>query len=414
MATPAIKVEHLSKVFRVWPHPSDMLKEMLTGRRRHQEFEALKDVSFEVGRGEIVGIMGRNGAGKSTMLRIIAGTLDATHGKAEVVGRISAILELGTGFHGEYSGRENIQLGGLCLGLSASEIAAKEAEIIAFSELAEFIDRPFKTYSSGMQARLTFAVATSIDPDIFIVDEALSVGDAKFQRKCFARFEDFKARGRTILFVTHATHLVEQICDRAIYLERGSVKLIGSPKEVTDTYSQDLFGPPDGTGITALSSQADATGPRYGTGGVELFDIDLCDDEGRTIRVVPSGAWCIVRCRARCHQGLVDDLNIGVSITTTEGVRLFAINPQLNRQRTPALRKDDVLQVTVRLQMNLGIGNYFITTGAWGFMQEHHYDRRVDVVHFRISGPSSLSQSLVNCFPQYDMSLRANAENVGG
>jgi lipopolysaccharide transport system ATP-binding protein len=410
MTRSAIRIDHLSKVFHVWAHPADMVKEALTGRRRHQDFEALKDISFEVTRGEIVGIMGRNGAGKSTLLRIIGGTLDATEGTIEVNGRISAILELGTGFHGDYSGRDNIKLGGMCLGLSEAEIAAKQEEIVAFAELGEFIDRQFKTYSSGMQARLTFAVATCVEPDILIVDEALSVGDAKFQRKCFAKFEEFRLRGATILFVIHQTHLVEQICDRAIYLELGRTKMIGPSKAVVDAYMCDLFGPPDNVYAAAPTDTDGERSLRYGTGGAEIYEIDLLDETGATIRTIPAGARCEIVCKVRCCQDVIDDLNIGVSIKTTEGIQLFAINPPLSRQRTPVLARGDELEVRVDLKMNLGVRDYFVTVGAWGSSQEHHYDRRVDAIHFRVVGPVHLSQSLANCFPSYRMEVCARRD----
>jgi lipopolysaccharide transport system ATP-binding protein len=237
----ALNILSVSKVFRIWKHPRDMLIETITGRQRHTEFKALNDVSLSVKRGAIVGILGRNGAGKSTLLRIVAGTLDATAGRVDVNGRIAAILELGSGFHPEYSGRDNIRLGGMCLGMSDSEIRAREDEIIDFSELREFIDQPFRTYSSGMQSRLTFAVATAVTPDILIIDEALSVGDARFQLKSFDRVREFKAQGKTILLVSHDINAVNTICDEAILLERGTVRAQGTPSAVGNVYHELLF-----------------------------------------------------------------------------------------------------------------------------------------------------------------------------
>jgi lipopolysaccharide transport system ATP-binding protein len=255
MSDPAIRVVSLGKVFRVWRHPSDMLKEALGGRQRHSEFEALRDVSLDVPRGSVVGIMGRNGAGKSTLLRIIAGTLDATSGSVSVAGRISAILELGTGFHPDYSGRDNVFLGGLCLGLTRAEIAARLDEIVGFAELEEFIDQPFRTYSSGMQARLTFAVATAVDADILIIDEALAVGDARFQLKSFDRVRQFSRQGKSILLVSHSINQVVSICDHAILLEKGRLLAQGAPRAVGNIYHELLFGPPD-TAVPAQGSRA--------------------------------------------------------------------------------------------------------------------------------------------------------------
>ena len=246
MSSPAISVSHLHKMFKVWNRPSDILREMVLGGTRHSDFHALSDVSFDLPRGSVVGIMGRNGAGKSTLLRIIAGTLNASSGSVAVNGRISAILELGTGFHPDYSGRENIFLGGMCLGLSRQEIASRFDEIVDFAELSEFIDRPFRTFSSGMQARLTFAVATSIEPDILIIDEALSVGDARFALKSFDRIQAFKRQGRSILIVSHNINQISTFCDHAILLERGKVLAAGEPAMVGNRYHELLFGSEQG------------------------------------------------------------------------------------------------------------------------------------------------------------------------
>ena len=244
MSDIAFQVSNLSKSFKVWKRPSDVLVEALTGRPRHTEFRALDDISFDMPSGCVMGVLGRNGAGKSTLLRLIAGTLEPTGGRVQSSGRVAAILELGTGFHPEYSGRDNVLLGGLCLGLSAKEVERRFDEIVDFAELGDVIDEPFRTYSSGMQARLTFAVATSVDADILIIDEALSVGDARFSLKSFDRIQKFRSQGKAILLVSHDINTVNSFCDRALLLEHGRLIASGEPKAVGNRYHELLFGAP--------------------------------------------------------------------------------------------------------------------------------------------------------------------------
>lgn len=237
----AIEVKNLCKHFKLYAHPRQILGEFFLGKNV-PSFTALDDISFTVSPGEVVGIMGRNGAGKSTLLRIITGTLNASSGAALTNGRVSAILELGTGFNLDYTGRENIFAGGVCMGMSRAEIMAKMDEIIDFSELRRFIDQPFKTYSSGMQARLTFATAVAIEPEILIVDEALSVGDARFQAKCYAKIQQFRDRGGAILLVSHSDNVIIQFCDRAILLDHGKMITDDLPGKVTTAYTDLLYG----------------------------------------------------------------------------------------------------------------------------------------------------------------------------
>jgi lipopolysaccharide transport system ATP-binding protein len=239
-STLAIRTCRLCKAYRIYRRKLDLVKELLLRGKRHEDFPALCDVSVEIERGEIVGLVGTNGSGKSTLLRIIAGTLNATAGSVEVNGRISAILELGTGFSPEYTGRENVLFGGLCLGLTKEEIKRRFDWIVDFSELAAVIDQPFKTYSSGMKARLTFATAVCIDAEILIIDEALATGDAYFVAKCLDRIRTIARSGATILFVSHALNLVNDLCSKAYWLDKGRIHKMGPAQVVCSEYELDV------------------------------------------------------------------------------------------------------------------------------------------------------------------------------
>ncbi len=237
----AISVRGLCKVYKIYRHPSDMLRELLLRRPRHQEYQALQEVSFDVRRGEIVGLVGANGAGKSTLLRVLAGVLDASSGSIVVDGRLRAILELGTGFQDQYTGRENVFIGGAVLGYSRKEIADAFDWIVDFAELRRVIDQPFRTYSSGMKARLTFAVTFFKKPEVMIIDEALSVGDVGFTNKCVNRIIELCQGGATALVVSHNMYLVERLCQRVLYLKQGRIVADGPPGEVCKQYERELL-----------------------------------------------------------------------------------------------------------------------------------------------------------------------------
>ncbi|ERO63473.1 ABC transporter ATP-binding protein [Pseudomonas piscis] len=251
----AIKVEGLSKCYHIYDQPRDRLKQFLlprfqravgmTARQYYREFRALDDVSFEIRKGETVGIVGRNGSGKSTLLQMICGTLNPTGGSIQTHGRIAALLELGSGFNPEFTGRENVYLNAAVLGLSKEETDRRFGDIAAFAEIGEFIEQPVRSYSSGMVVRLAFAVAINVDPDILVVDEALSVGDELFQRKCFSRIESIRSSGATILFVSHSGATVVGLCDRAILLDSGELLSMGEPKRIIGGYQKLLYAPAD-------------------------------------------------------------------------------------------------------------------------------------------------------------------------
>lgn len=243
----SIRVRGLSKAYRIFKAPEDRLKQMLFGRWRsfHQEFWALRNVDLDIHRGETVGLIGINGSGKSTLLQLICGTLTPTKGTVQVRGRIAALLELGAGFNPEFTGHDNVFINGAILGMTQKQMEARYDDIVKFADIGEFLDQPVKTYSSGMYARLAFAVAIHVDPEILMVDELLSVGDEAFQRKCFARIREIRNAGATVLFVSHAAPTIVQLCDRAVLLDHGRRLLTANPKHAVAKYQKLVYAPPE-------------------------------------------------------------------------------------------------------------------------------------------------------------------------
>jgi len=270
----AIKVENLSKCYQIYDQPRDRLKQFIlphlqrsVGRPSKQyfrEFWSLKNVSFEIKKGEMVGIIGRNGSGKSTLLQMICGTLNPSHGNIQTVGRIAALLELGSGFNPEFTGRENVYLNGAVLGLNKEEIDARFDGIVAFADIGDFLEQPVKTYSSGMVVRLAFAVAVSVQPNILVVDEALAVGDEAFQRKCFTRISEIRKAGGTILFVTHSTQTIVEMCDRAILLRQGEMVYFGQSHRTVNLYYKTIGKSSDSYTLEMISQEmADLDSKNY-------------------------------------------------------------------------------------------------------------------------------------------------------
>lgn len=298
MADAAITVRSAGKVYQVYDQPQDRLKQALfRWRKFHREFWALRNVSFEVERGTALGIVGRNGSGKSTLLQIIAGTLTPSEGEVRVVGRVSALLELGSGFNPEFTGRENVFLNGAILGIPRAEMERRFDDIAAFAEIGEYIDQPVKTYSSGMYARLAFAVAISVDPDILIVDEILAVGDMGFQQKCLSRLREMRDNGLTLLYVSHSPDAVKSVCDRGLFLVRGQAVYFGGAGEAVDRYLQHIR---EQTNKAALEREQALARPvefktnvpgriRYGTGHVQIEHVELRDAAGEPCRAFRFG-----------------------------------------------------------------------------------------------------------------------------
>lgn len=431
----AIKVENLSKCYHIYDQPRERLKQMILPRLQRavgkqprqyfREFWALKDVSFEVEKGETVGIIGRNGSGKSTLLQIICGTLNPTSGSIQTSGRIAALLELGSGFNPEFTGRENVYLNAAVLGLTKEETDQRFDEIADFAEIGDFIEQPVKTYSSGMMVRLAFAVAINVEPQILVVDEALSVGDELFQRKCFSRIEAIRASGATILFVSHSGAQIIELCDQAILLDSGKKIFAGPPKEAVGLYQKLLYAPPDK--MDDVRSEISSKAPRLSAAinSAEPFNnddvtsISSCSDELEEIydpNLIPSSTIeyesygpvidvpYVITLSGRKVNGLIRGrkyrycyqvkfkraafcVRFGMSIKSTTGFTLAgALSAHDSKSAISKVAEGAVVDVEFLFNCNLNPGVYFMNAGVFGVINGNEVvlHRRADIVAFRV------------------------------
>ena len=393
---PAIELANVSKIYRRYGarhfatlKSALMQRSILQDLKPEETFQALTDVSMRVPAGCTMGLVGRNGSGKSTALKLVAGITKPTTGSVNVRGRISALIELGAGFHPEISGRENVFINGIMLGLTKREIERRFDEIVEFAELKDFIDEPVKSYSSGMYMRLGFAVATHVDPDVLLVDEVLAVGDEGFTHKCLDKFGDFKRRGKTILLVTHSLNLVERFCDEAVWLDAGRKRQEGDPKRVIDAYISDVereeekflaasdekalhevvqappAEPAPAPPVTVDDPTADmmkASEGRWGSRQVEILDVALLDRAGQPAHIFQSGDPMIVRLAVRAEQP-VEDCVFGVALFNAEGTCVYGTNTEIDSIETQSLTGD--AQITVSFQaLELVEGTYKIDVAA--------------------------------------------------
>lgn len=382
-----IEIKNITKIYNLYDKPTDRLKEVLFPKfSKHKEFSALKDVSFDVKKGEILGIIGKNGSGKSTILKIITNVLTPTSGEAIIKGKIAALLELGAGFNMEYTGIENIYLNGQMIGFSKEEMDEKLDDIIEFADIGDHIYQPVKTYSSGMFARLAFSVAISVDPDILIVDEALSVGDVFFQNKCYRRFDDFRRRGKTILFVTHDMGSVIKYCNRCVLLNAGKKVAEGSPQEMVDLYKKIMVGQWDERDENSekiidqkvekvleenkkLWKEQMVINPdieAYGDGRAEIIDFGIFSTDGNIGNNVYKGDYYDVKMKVRINEDNLSPI-FAFKLRDVKGSELTGTNTMLENIDTSNLKKSDIVTVTFRQKQYLQPGQYLLSLGCTAF-----------------------------------------------
>jgi len=394
----AIELMNVSKVYRRYSgrhfatlKSALLQRSVLRDLQPSETFPALTDVSFRVPKGSAFGVIGRNGSGKSTALKLVAGITKPTSGAVRVEGRVSALIELGAGFHPEISGRENVFINGIMLGLSKREVQDRFDEIVDFAELREFIDAPVKTYSSGMYVRLGFAVAIHVKPDVLLVDEVLAVGDEGFTHKCLDKFSEFRRRGKTILLVTHSLQLVETLCDEAVWLDGGRVQTNGDPKRVTGAYltaveqgEQTLMAETTAKAVEAEAKAVPAaadepadmfksTEGRWGSREVEISEVALLDRKGEASFVFHSGDPMTVRIKVRAHHP-TDDFVFGIGLFNADGVCCYGTNTYVEEMKPERLSGDGEARFAVD-SLDLVEGTYKLDVAVHkkdGFPYDYH------------------------------------------
>lgn len=381
----AIEVDNVQKIYKLYDKPSDRMKEAFGfGKKtKHKLHYALKGVDMKIYQGETVGIIGTNGSGKSTILKIITGVLNPTSGRVLVNGRISALLELGAGFNMEYNGIENVYLNGTMMGFSEKEIEAKLPEILSFADIGDYVYQPVKTYSSGMFVRLAFSVAINIDPEILIVDEALSVGDVFFQAKCYHKFEEFKKMGKTIIFVSHDLSSVSKYCDRVVLLNQGVKLGEGSPKEMIDDYKRVLVGQyelPESKSESSLlndeqiqvavqkkaAKQDTSKLLEYGTKEAVIEQFYMTDDRGTESKSIIKGSEFTIHMKVRFMADLPAPI-FAFSIKTVKGTEITGTNTMFEKTFLESVKAGAVKDITFTQKMSLQGGEYLLSFGVTGY-----------------------------------------------
>ena len=418
----AIEVKDVDKVYKLYEKPSDRIKEALgLGKSiRHTDHKALSDVNMTIYQGETVGIIGTNGSGKSTILKIITGVLNPTAGEVKVNGRISALLELGAGFNMEYNGIENIYLNGTMIGFSEKEIDEKLQSILDFADIGDYVYQPVKTYSSGMFVRLAFAVAINIDPEILIVDEALSVGDVFFQAKCYHKFEEFKAMGKTILFVSHDLSSIAKYCDRVVLLNQGVKLGEGAPKEMIDTYKQVLVGQyqlPDCSANDNLLEDEDirklASGQNvnpelleYGSKKAEIVEYFFTDNKGVPTSAVVKGSRFTIHMKVEIKEDIQAPI-FAFSIKNIKGTEITGTNTMFEKAFLEPVKAGDIKEITFEQEMNLQGGEYLLSLGVTGYEGDTFtvYHRLYDVINLSVISDK-------NTVGFYDMNSRIEVKDA--
>ena len=444
----AIQVEDVTKIYRLYEKPIDRLKETVsvTHKNYHRDFYALNGISFQVKKGETVGIIGTNGSGKSTILKIITGVLTPTTGTVKVDGKISALLELGAGFNMDYTGIENVYMNGTMMGYTRKEMDAKLQDILDFAEIGDFVYQPVKTYSSGMFVRLAFALAINVEPEILIVDEALSVGDVFFQSKCYRRMEEIRKSGTTILMVTHDMGSIIKYCDRVVLLNRGEFIAEGKPGRVVDMYKKILAGKLEAlkeelrleeerknadTGqesieLSDFSGGMDLGGSgdkealmrdkltinpdrtEYGDGRAEIYDLGLLDERGNVTNLLLKGEMFTIRERIRFHAALEAPI-FTYTIKDKKGTELTGTNTLYEGADIKPVKAGDSYTVEFTQKMNLQGGEYLLSMSCTGFEQGEH------VVYHRLYDVTSITViSNKNTVGVYDMESQVKAVKEEG